>query len=457
MKRGLGRFHYATLLLSMMVLELYDIRIASAETLVEALVSAYATNPTLKAEQARQRGTDEEVPQALSGWRPTVTARGSLGQSWSDTNVAKSSSYTPLSVTISLSQPVFRGFKTINGTKSAEASVEAGRQRLLAVEQSVIFQALQAYMNVLRDRQIVGFRQQNLNALRQQLQDVTARFAVGEVTRTDVAQSRARVAGALAGKSSAMANLASSVASYVKIIGHAPGTLKYPIIARLPRSLDQAQSIAQEINPSILGAAYIERSAGFDVEVAKGDLLPEFNLAASATASLDPQQSVDHSHSASIEGVLSVPIYEAGQVYSRVRQSKQLASQHKLEVIAEGRRVRESVSNAWNNVEAARESIHASKAQVAANELALDGVRKEYQVGSRSTLDVLNAQSELVSARITLVSAEHDRVVAAYLLLSSVGTLTARDLNLPAAYYDADENYLNVRGKWIGAGAETVQ
>jgi outer membrane protein len=425
----------------------------NSETLVEALVSAYQTNPTLQAEQARQRGTDEQVPQALSGWRPSITANGSLRQSWSDTSVTKSSSNTPGSMTIALSQPIFRGFKTVNGTKAAEASVAAGKQKLLGVEQSVMFQALQAYMNVLRDQQIVGLRQVNLKVLGKQVEDTKARFAVGEVTKTDVAQSRARAAGALASNASATANLASSIANYVKIVGHAPVALKYPTTARLPRSLDAAQAIAEETNPDLLSAVDVEESARYDIEVAKGDLLPVLSLSVAATVSINPQQGVDRSHSLSLEGVLDVPIYEAGQVYSRVRQSKQLACQRRLEIIIEGRRVRESVSNAWHNWEAARESIIASKALVTANELALDGVRKEYQVGSRSTLDVLNAQSELVSARISLVSAQHDEIVAAYLVLNSVGILTAHDLNLPVNYYDADENYLNVRGKWIGTDA----
>jgi outer membrane protein len=430
---------------------------ASAESLVEALVSAYSTNPSLRSDRARQRGTDEAIPQALSGWRPTVTARGSIGHSWSDSNVTTRYSHTPGSLSIELAQPIFRGFKTINSTKSAEASVEAGKQKLVDVEQNIIFQALQAYMDVLRDEQILDLRRQNQGALQQQVNDASARYKVGEITRTDVAQAKARAAGAIAATASARAELEASKASYLKIIGHAPGKLKYPKTRQLPKSLDEAQSIALEINPGILGAAFVEQSARFDVDVAKGDLLPELSIVGSATANTSPEAGVKRSQSASVQGVLSVPLYEAGLVYSRVRQSKQLASQRKLDVIVEGRRVRESVSNAWNSLEAARQSIVASGAQVSASKLALDGVRKEYQVGSRSTLDVLNAQSELIAARVTQVSAEHDRVVASFLLLNAIGLLTARQLDLPVAYYDADENTQKVRGKWAGTGADTVE
>jgi outer membrane protein len=431
--------------------------LALAETLSEALAAAYSGNPTLRAERARQRGTDEQVPQALSGWRPTVTAQGAATQSWSDSNVVKKSRHTSEDVSITLSQPIFRGFKTVNGTLKAEANVEAGRQDLLSVEQDVLFQGVQAYMNVIRDRQIVGLRKQNVGVLGQEFKAANERFKVGEITRTDVAQSRARVAQSQAAVASAVATLASSVAAYEKIIGHKPGSLNYPHIARLPRSLEAAQAAALEVNPSILAAASVEEASQYNVEVVKGDLLPELGVSASAGLSGSPQKGVKRSNSEQIEGVLSVPLYEAGLVYSLVRQSKQIASQRRIEVIQAARAVREGVSNAWNFLEAARQSIQANRSQVSANQLALDGVRQEYLVGSRTTLDVLNAQSDVVSARIALVSAERDQVVYSYQILGSIGKLTARDINLSVEYYDAEENYQAVRGKWFGTGAETVE
>jgi TolC family type I secretion outer membrane protein len=430
---------------------------ASAESLVEAMVSAYTGNPALKAERARQRGTDEQVPQALSGWRPTVTSEGSISNVWSDTNVVSSSEVTPKSVSIGLSQPIFRGFKTINGTKAAEANVEAGRQGLLTIEQDILFQAIQAYMNVIRDRQIVGLRQKNVGVLQKQLSAADERFKVGEITRTDVAQSRARVSGAQSNVASAKATLAASVANYINVVGHKPGNLKYPKLAKLPNTLEAAQAAAEEINPNILAAAYVEEASRFDTEVAKGDLLPAVNLEASAKMTDNPSAGEGSSESARIEGVLTIPLYEAGRVYSSVRQAKQVASQRRLEVIQAGRAVRESVSISWNNLTAAREIIRSAKEQVSAAELALDGVRQEYFVGSRTTLDVLNAEGEVVTARIALVSAERDQVVAAYQILGSIGRLTARDLALPVDYYDAEENYLDVRGKWIGTGANTIE
>jgi TolC family type I secretion outer membrane protein len=429
----------------------------SAETLVQAMVSAYSGNPTLQAERARQRGTDELVPQALSGWRPTVNTDGSISKTWSDNNVNPSTENEPKSVAIGLSQPLFRGFKTINGTKAAEANVEAGKQSLLAIEQDILFQAIQAYMNVIRDRQIVGLRQQNVGVLGKQLTAADERFKVGEITRTDVAQSRARVSGARSSVASANATLAASVANYINVVGHKPGSLKYPKLAKLPKTLEQAQTAAAEINPNILAAAYVEEASNYNIEVVKGDLLPAASLDASARYNDDPGGGNRWSEQAQIEGVLTIPLYEAGRVYSSVREAKHVASQRRLEVIQAGRSVRESVAISWNNLAAAREIIRSAKEQVSAAQLALDGVRQEYFVGSRTTLDVLDAETEVVNARITLVSAERDQIVAAYQILGSIGRLTARDLSLPVEYYDADENYLNVRGKWFGTGADIIE
>lgn len=454
---GLRRLKQVMLASAALVILLNGAPQASAETLAKAIASAYSDNPTLNAERARQRGTDEQVPQALSGWRPTITAEGSLGRQWSDTDTTPRSSTTPTDATIVLSQPIFRGFKTINGTKAAEANVDAGRQSLLAVEQDIIFQVIQAYMNVIRDRKIVTLRQKNLAVLNQQLKAANDRFAVGEITKTDVAQSTARVAQAQAGVASANANLAISVASYEKTVGYKPGKLVFPKSARLPKSLAAAQSLAQEINPNILSAAFVADASDYNVEVTRGDLLPEISLRASAEVAEDLDRSRGSSENARVEGILTIPLYQAGRVYSSVRQAKHVASQRKLEVIRSSRSVREAVSNAWNNLISARQTIAAARSQVSASELALEGVRQEYLVGSRTTLDVLDAESEVVAARITAVQAERDQIVASYQILGSIGQLTARDLKLPVDYYDAEENYLNVRGKWFGTGANVVE
>lgn len=438
---------------------------ARAETLNEALASAYSGNPTIRADRARQRATDERVPQALSGWRPTVSADAEISHKWSFTDTAREGVDVNDSTTetdsadlfIFLSQPLFRGFKTVEGTKQAESTVEAGRHNLLAVEQDILFQAVQAYMNVIRDRQIVALRQQNVTVLQEQLRAATELFNAGQTTRTDTAQARARLSQSQAQLATSRALLAASVANYQRLVGHAPGSLKYPKIARLPKTLEAAFAAASETNPAVLAAAFVEDASIHQIEVIKGDLLPELSLEARAGFSDDLNRDIGNSHSASISGVLSIPIYEAGTVYSRVREAKQIASQRGIQVIEIGRAVREAVASAWNFYVALGQMIEAARTQVSAAQLALEGVRQEYQAGSRTTLDVLDAQAEVVTARIALVQAERDRVVAAYELLAAVGQLTPQHLGLNVAVYDVEENYHRVRNKWIGTGVKTVE
>jgi outer membrane protein len=432
----------------------------SAETLNEALASAYSGNPTLRAQRANQRSTDELVPQALSGWRPTVTAQAFSGVERVNNNGVQglffNKTLVPGQLEITLSQPVFSGFGPHYSLKSGEANVEAGRQNLLAVEQDILFQATQAFMNVIRDRQILTLRQRNVVVLQEQLKAAQERFNVGEVTRTDVAQAQARLALSHSQVAAAQATLAASVASFVEIVGHSPGSLKYPKLAKLPPNLDGAVATAERINPQVLAAAFVAEAAQNDVGVARAGLLPSVSLQASALAqSPDLQQSANE-ETYTILGVVTIPLYEAGRVYSAVRQAKQIASQRRIEIIEVQRAVRDTVVTAWNALDSARQVIVAAKSQVSADELALEGVKQEYLVGSRTTLDVLDAEAELLLARETLVVAERDQVVAAYQLIASTGRLTADDLGLPVKIYDPVENYRKVRNKWFGTHANTI-
>ncbi len=445
---------------------------ANAETLNEALARAYRNNPTLNAERARQRATDEQVPQAKSGWRPVISSEASVTHRWDisrqtdsqiiggdfvSKQIYKTDESSPASLSIQLAQPIFRGFKTVEGIKAAEANVEAGRQQLLSVEQDILFRAVQAYMNVIRDRKILQLRKQNVSVLQEQLSAAQQRFEVGEVTRTDVELARARVSQAQSGVASARAQLESSVASYHTLVGKAPGTLKQPTPIKGPKALRSALSEAQKINPNILAAASVADSARHSVEVTKGDLLPEATVRASATTTDDWSIRGGLRTTALVQGVLSVPIYDGGRTYSGVRQAKQVASQRRIQIIEATRSVRESVTTAWNNLHAARSSIVSAKAQVAASQSAFNGVREEYLVGSRSTIDVLNAQQELLNAKIALVAAERDQIVASYQLLGSMGKLTARNLHLRTSIYNPRKHYDGVKDKWIGLDAETVE
>ncbi len=430
---------------------------ASADTLQDALLSTYRTNPVLQSQRARQRATDELVPTAKSGWRPTIIANGVVEQAWTDSNTASSTSNDSLDLSIELSQPIFRGFKTVEGVKSAKAQVRAGQQDLVSTEQDVLLDAVTAYMDIIRDQGILGLRKRNVANLQKQVDATKARFDAGEVTTTDVSQARARHAAAQAGVAVASSNLNASKAAYVAVVGHNPGKLASARAAKIPRSLEAALAAAHDINPNILAADALHEASVHDVEVAKGDLLPVISLQAQATRSFDPAPNVKSAESASIAGVVTVPIYQSGVEYSAVRESKQISSQRQIEIITATRGVRQQVTTAWYVYSAAGDSIVSARAEVAAAQKALEGLNEEYKVGSRSTIDVLDAEEDLLSARINLVSAEHDQIVASYQLLAAIGKLTARNLGLPGPYYDVEANYKAVKNKWFGLDAETVE
>lgn len=428
---------------------------ASADTLTGALSSAYTGNPTLRAERARQRATDEGVAQALSGWRPTVTTSGDYGHTRGTTRPRTGlDKRDPHGYSVTLSQPVFNGLKTVYGTRQADAGVLAGRATLKNVEQTVLLDAVTAYMDVVRDQAVVNLRIKNVSVLSEQLRASQARFRVGEITRTDVAQSEARRGGALSNLAQARATLAASRARYRQIIGNAPGTLRYPKGYRgpLPKSLKQAIAIARERNPALRTAEFNEQASRYAVDVARGDLLPEVSLEATFSERFEPSTSVNRSETTTVLGRLTVPLYQGGAVYSRVREAKQVNSQRRLQIAEADRLVFANVVSSWEQLRASRELIRSARSQVAANQLALKGVRQEALVGSRTTLDVLDAEQELLDSQVSLVGSRRDEVVASFQLLSAIGKLTARDLKLPVQYYDPVPHYEETRGKWIGLG-----
>jgi TolC family type I secretion outer membrane protein len=307
-------------------------------------------------------------------------------------------------------------------------------------------------------------RKKNVGFLQKQLEASDARFKAGELTRTDVAQARASLSGAKASLAVAQANLQGSEANYKSVIGKKPGKLGSPKLAKRPSSLDGALSIAQETNPSILGAAFNVDAAEHNIEVIKGDLLPTINLQGDLSYNYNSSggstggifSNPDTTRTATIQGVISVPLYEGGRVHSGVRQAKQTASQNRIQVIGAVRAVRENVTTSWNNLIATGQSLASVRDQLAAAKLALDGVQQEFLVGSRTTIDVLNAQQVVLNAQVSEVGAEHDQLVTSYQLQQAMGHLTARHLGL-RGLYDPKENYRNVRGKWIGLSADTVE
>jgi outer membrane protein len=435
------------LLIALALLGLGRAAPAAAQSLTDVLATTYESNPQLLAGRAQLHATNELVPQALSGWRPTIAGTASLGRSWIDSDVGSSSS-NPRAVGASISQPVYRGGRTVASTREAENLVRAERARLVGIEQDVLLDTVAAYMDVVRD---INHQQ----VLTRQLEAARDRFEVGEITRTDVAQSEARVARANAGRIAAEGDLTESRARFVERVGEAPGTLETPpILATLPASLEEAIDVAATANPNVVAADYVERAARDGVDVVFGELLPSVALQGQVEYSDEDSEFASDRTTADIEAQLTIPLYQAGEVSSRVREAKKRASQRRLEMAQQRRTAAQVATSAWEALSTARAQITAFEAQVRSAQIALEGVREEAQVGSRTILDVLDAEQEFLDAQVNLVRAKRDEIVAGFQLLAAVGNLTARDLDLPVEYYDYQADYLEVRNKLWGISVD---
>ena len=428
---------------------------ASAQTLQEALAAAYANNPSLVAERAGLRAIDEQVPQALSDWRPTVSMSGEVGsaavRNYSGSGTAKGQHRDPKSAGLTVTQPVYRGGRTVAATKQAFNNVRAARARLISAEQSVLLDAVTAYINVVRDQAVLELNINNEQVLRRQLEAVQDRFQVGEVTRTDVHQAQARLSGAIAERIQAEGDLEVSRAEYRKVIGDSPETLDSPEVpSDLPVNADETIDIAAAENPTVRAAVFDELASVDNVTEIRGELLPTVSLTGKASKDYDAGGEDTRSATYSAKVSVSVPIYQSGSVYSRLRGAKQTVAENRQKVEDSRRTAIKDATSAWETMQAAQAAIEAIKTQVTANEVALDGVQREAAVGSRTVLDVLDAEQELLDSRVSLVRAERDLLIAVFELKSAIGGLTAEKLNLPVDYYDPERHYLEVRGKWFG-------
>ncbi len=429
---------------------------ASAETIEGALARAYAGNPQLNAGRAGVRATDENVPRALSGYRPRITASGDIGAQTQDSRFGTgpwvNDNTVPRGVGLQIDQNLFNGGRTFNSVRQADTNVLAAREQLRVTEQSVLLDGATSYMDVLRDTAIVSLRNNNIDVLEEQLRQTRDRFNVGEVTRTDVAQAEARLAAAQADASTAVGNLKTSLARYRAVIGAEAKQLSpaRALDAVLPRTLDGAIAQSQAEHPNILAALHAVDAAELQVKIVEGELYPTVGLQGTVTHRWDFQRPNLEANTAAVVGTVSVPIYEGGEVYARVRQSKETLGQRRIEADQARDTVRQNVVSAWGVLEATKERITASQAQIQAAEVALNGVREEAKVGQRTTLDVLNAQQELLTARVSLITAQRDRVVASYGLLAATGRLSAANLRLATVDYQPRVHYEQVRDKWIG-------
>jgi TolC family type I secretion outer membrane protein len=431
---------------------------AGAESLNEALAEAYRGNPTLLAARAELRGVNERVPQELSNYRPSAFVDGQAGVERIDSEPSSGGAKNnePWEVLLDVEQPLYRGGRTVNGVAQAEAEVQGQRARLKSVEQQVLLSAVRAYMDVWRDEAVLQLNINNEKVLTRQLEATRDRFDVGELTRTDVAQSESRLSRATAERIGAEGDLTASEAVYQEVIGQPPDLvgLEPPAsLPSLPNAQDEVVRGAIENNPAVTGARFDENAAERQIAVSRGQLLPEAFLSGEARHSENFGSSDNETDVARGLVEVTVPVYQQGLVSSQVRQSKQISVQRKREVEEAARSAERFAIDAWAGLETARAQSESFRAEVRSNEIALEGVRQENAVGARTILDILDAEQEFLDSQVSLVRARRDEIVASYALLAAIGRLTARDLELAVEAYNPDDDYLAVRNRWFGLDA----
>jgi outer membrane protein len=431
---------------------------AFAESLADAIALAYQTNPTLREQRANLRALDETVVQARSGYRPDVSASLNYGIAYDRfgtpqgnilTGINDDSRGSSTSAAITVDQPLYTGGRVRSQISAAQADVETGRQNLRTVESNVLSQVIQFYVDVRRDIESQRIADENVAVLQRQLDEARARFEVGEITRTDVAQAEARLAAARSQQSNARAQLAISRANYASVVGQNPGDLEAePSLAELlPASIDEAFLMAEENNPGLLAANYAEQASRARVAQAKAATRPSINLrgqvdASGSSVTNDPFDDFDRGVSGSV--ALSVPLFTGGQISSSIRQAQEQNNADAAAIEGARRAAQQDVAQAWNQLLGARAALASNEEQVRAARIAFEGVRQEAQVGLRTTLDVLNAQQELRNAELSLINARRDEYLAGAFVLAAIGKLEARWLTPDQTLYDPKASYRKV-------------
>lgn len=449
---------------AVLLLTLMDPMPALADTIEAALVRAYQTNPQLNAQRAAVRATDENVPQALSGYRPKLNVSANAGYQYTDilntfggtpTQIIKTEvngANSPRSAGATLTQTLYNGNQTANRTRAAESQVSGAREALRVLDQTILLAAASIYMDYLRDAAIVEVQKSNVRVLEQTLKQTRDRFNVGEVTRTDVAQSEAQLAAGQTQLLAAEATLTTTRANFRRIIGNDPVNLApgSPVDRFLPATLPASVELSLIENPNVTASMYGIDVQFLQVKVNEGALLPTVSVQASVLQGYEQQQQVYRSFTAAAIAQVTVPIYQGGAEYSLIRQSKESLAQQRLVLEQTRDQTRANTVTAWGQLVAGKAQVASAQSQVTASEIALNGVREEAKAGQRTTLDVLNAQQALVNARVALVTAQHDRVVASYAVLAAVGRLAPQVLGLSTNVYDASVHYHQVRDSWAG-------
>ncbi len=427
---------------------------AVAETLHEALTLTYQSNPKLDAERARLRATDEGVPQAKAGFRPTALATANAGVSRQTSSPGQLTDGTthPSGYGVTATQSVFSGFRTVNTVREAEANVRAGRENLRLIESQVLLDAVTTYADVIRDTALVRLREKNVAVLSTELQSAEARRSVREVTKTDVAQAQARRAKSISALDLARSNLKTSRAVYERVVGRPPHALSEasPPAKLIPGTVEDVLKTAEKENPNVVAALYREQAARHEVDRIWGELLPEVKLEAGYNQAYNPSTYINQTGTGTVTGRLNVPLYEGGEVKARVRAAKHTHVSRLQEIEQARTEVQATAVGAWAKMEATRTQVAQDQVQVSSARTALEGVREEERVGQRTLLDVLNAEQELLDAEVAAVSDRHDHLIASYALLAAIGHLDAGILQLGDSQYDPSVHYDEVERKWFG-------
>ena len=432
---------------------------AHADTMESALLRAYRNNPQLNAQRASVRVTDENVPQALAGYRPRASVTLSAGGQYID-QLANGASgkkiehglEAPHAAGLTVTQTVFNGNQTANKTRAAESQVFGAREGLRLMEQSVLLSAATIYMDFLRDSAILEVQRSNTKVLEVTLKQTRDRYNAGLVTPTDVAQSEAQLAAAKSQELAAVSTLTTTRANFRRIIGNEPENLQpgSPVDRYLPTNVKGAVELALRENPNVTAAMYGVDVSFLGVKINEGALFPTVSLQASVSKSWNPSITTIHQFSAAATAQLNVPVYQGGAEYSLIRQSKETLVQQRLALEQIRDQARADLVTAWGQLVAGKAQVSAAQSQVEASELAYLGTSKEAQVGQRTVIDILNAQQTVVNARVALVTAQHDRVVASYAVLNAIGRLSPQTLGLSTQTYDPSVHYQQVRDNWVG-------
>lgn len=431
---------------------------ARAESVSDALVKAYQTNPQLNSERARQRATDENVPQAMAGYRPQVAATLSYGlqavRNLLPDNTIQGATLKPWTIGVTVTQTLYNGNKTANSVRVAEFQVQSGREALRNVGQGVLLDAVTVYMNVLANQSLVEAQRSNVTALRETLDIAKKRLNAGDVTPTDTAQAEARLARGQADLNAAEVSLSISQATYAQIVGVIPSRLSTaePVDRLLPRGREDAITMAFKGHPAVLAAGFDVDVATTSIKVAESSLLPTITLQGSASkaSQADPTLGTYGTDQASIVGQLNAPIYDGGFGASQTRQAKQLSTASRLVLELIRNQARTAAIGAWVSNEGAKTAVSAAESEVRAAGVALQGVQREAAGGQRTIVEVLNSQQDLIQAKARLIGAQRDRVIASYALLSAVGRLDVKTLGLKTPDYLPEVHYHQVRDAWHG-------